>query len=137
MFWKQSGLLMTGLDVNHRACATMFLTRNDTRTGGDTGGGGVGWRVVRTCVNEGKEKLVCKQNKKKGATEFELKTERDKKKTKNMVIKNTFKGVNSRRVTILGVVSIPPWHSPDKSALMLLIREGERNGRREVKEREC
>lgn len=47
----------------------------------------------------------------------------------------TFKGVNSQRVTIPGVVSIPPWHSPDKSALMLLIREGERNGRREVKGR--
>lgn len=44
-----------------------------------------------------------------------------------------FKGVNSRRVTIPGVVSIPPWYSPDKSTLMLLIREGERNVRREVK----
>lgn len=38
--------------------------------------------------------------------------------------KKTFKGVNSRRVTIPSVVSIPPWHSPDKSALMLLIRQG-------------
>lgn len=31
------------------------------------------------------------------------------------------------------MVSIPPWHSADKSALMLLIRQGERKERGEVK----
>lgn len=53
--------------------------------------------------------------------------------------KKTFKGVNSRRVTIPGAVSIPPWHSPDKSALLLLIRRGEKKwkegGQRESAER--
>lgn len=49
--------------------------------------------------------------------------------------KNTFKGVNSQRVAIPGVVSIPSWHSPDKKCLNSADREGERNGRREVKAR--
>lgn len=44
--------------------------------------------------------------------------------------KETFKGVNSQSVTIPGVVSRPPWYSPDN---MLLIRK--RNGMREVKGR--
>lgn len=62
--------------------------------------------------------------------------EREQKKNRGIGDKrNTFKGVHSRRVTIPGVVSIPPWHSPDKRVLMLLIRERARNGGREVKER--
>lgn len=34
MFWKQSGLLTTSLDVHHTAGATVFLTQNATRGGG-------------------------------------------------------------------------------------------------------
>lgn len=46
--------------------------------------------------------------------------------------KNTFKGVNSQRVAIPGVVSIPSWHSSDKKCLNSADREGERNRRREA-----
>ncbi len=46
------------------------------------------------------------------------------------VIKKTFKGVDSRRVTIPGVLSIPPWHSSDKKCL----NAADKTGRKEWKE---
>lgn len=127
---------MTSLDVHHTAGATVFLTQNDTR-----GGRGERVRVCQCelCVDE-KNQGWCKTKDAKQAGETEIqqhtqcKREGGERKREEEVIKKTFKGVNSRRVTIPGAASIPPWHSPDKSALMLLIRRGERNGRREVKE---
>lgn len=92
---------------------------------------------VWTCGNE-KNQGWCKtqDGRQAGETEIqqihtaECKRERRKEK-RGGGDKKTFKGVNSRRVTILGVESIPSWHSPDKSALMLLIRRGEKKKKME------
>lgn len=75
------------------------------------------WSTTKYKKEKAKTEQIYTKGKKKGGGDDKI---------------NTFKGVNSRTVTILGEVSIPLRRSPDKSILMPLIRRAVRNNKTEV-----
>lgn len=57
------------------------------------------------------------QNRNERNTASRGRGEREERKKSSGGDKETFKAVNSQRVAIPGVASIPPWYSPDKKCL--------------------